>query len=647
MMSDILLDESCYGIIIDVGMPVMHNGIRYNARVIALDGKICFIRPKQDLAGTGNYREMRWFTPWKKNMLDSYDLRRDLPDELLQKQDSITVPIGDCILDAIDCSISAETCEELFTPQSPHGALTLAGADIICNSSGSHHELRKLNTRINLIKEATAKCGGVYLYANQQGCDGDRLYYDGCAMIIVNGTIRAQGSQFSLNEVEVVTCTVDLEEVWAYRASPSRGLQALNIPPYHREKVDYRLSPPDNAFDRDIRPSPARPLVTHVPESEIANGPACWLWDYLRHSKAAGFFIPLSGGLDSCSTATLVYSMCRIVVAALQEGNEQVRKDVERIAGPYHPKGWLPKDAQELCGSILSTAYLPNTQQSSSETRDRAQRLAQDIGADHIVVPIDPIFHTFQDVFEKGNDFKPSFSGTPTEDLALQNLQARIRLVVSYMQAQLRPTVRQRPGGGGLLVLGSGNVDECLRGYLTKYDCSSADINPIGSISKVDLRRFLTWAAVEFKLPILDEFVSATPTAELRPITEDYVQDDETDMGMTYAELSTFGRLRKCDKLGPYGMFMRLSSDWHDKPIREVADKVKRFTHFYQINRHKMTVMTPAYHAESYSPDDNRFDLRPFLYPAFWNSWSFVKIDEAVEKMEKKAQEKADAVVKK
>ena len=30
------------------------------------------------------------------------------------------------------------------------------------------------------------------------------------------------------------------------------------------------------------------------------------------------------------------------------------------------------------------------------------------------------------------------------------------------------------------MVLGSANVDEGLRGYLTKYDCSSADINPIG-----------------------------------------------------------------------------------------------------------------------------------------------------------------------
>ena len=41
------------------------------------------------------------------------------------------------------------------------------------------------------------------------------------------------------------------------------------------------------------------------------------------------------------------------------------------------------------------------------------------------------------------------------------------------------------PLGALRQVLGSANVDECLRGYLTKYDCSSADINPIGGISKM------------------------------------------------------------------------------------------------------------------------------------------------------------------
>lgn len=39
------------------------------------------------------------------------------------------------------------------------------------------------------------------MYANQQGCDGDRLYYDGSAVIAANGDILAQGSQFALSDV--------------------------------------------------------------------------------------------------------------------------------------------------------------------------------------------------------------------------------------------------------------------------------------------------------------------------------------------------------------------------------------------------------------------------------------------------------------
>lgn len=64
-------------------------------------------------------------------------------------------------------------------------------------------------------------------------------------------------------------------------------------------------------------------------------------------------------------------------------------------------------------------------------------------------------------------------------------------MVLSYLFAQLMLWVRGRPGG--LLVLGSSNVDESLRGYFTKYDCSSADVNPIGGIGKSDLKRFLTY----------------------------------------------------------------------------------------------------------------------------------------------------------
>jgi len=64
-----------------------------------------------------------------------------------------------------------------------------------------------------------------------------------------------------------------------------------------------------------------------------------------------------------------------------------------------------------------------------------------------------------------------------------------------------------------------------------------------------------------------------------------------------------------------------------------VAEKVKRFFYYYSTNRHKMCTVTPAYHAEAYSPDDNRFDLRQFLYNSKWTR-QFVTIDKIVKEKE-------------
>ena len=45
------------------------------------------------------------------------------------------------------------------------------------------------------------------MLANHQGCDGERVYYDGCAMIAMNGHIITQGSQFSVKDVVSLLCT--------------------------------------------------------------------------------------------------------------------------------------------------------------------------------------------------------------------------------------------------------------------------------------------------------------------------------------------------------------------------------------------------------------------------------------------------------
>ena len=130
------------------------------------------------------------------------------------------------------------------------------------------------------------------------------------------------------------------------------------------------------------------------------------------------------------------------------------------------------------------------SQNSSKETEDRARAIAESLGANFSVQSIDDTTESLKNTFAKAHEVNLTFQHPDYRArIALENIQARARMVLAYMNAQMLPVTHGLKGS--LLVLGSSNVDESLVGYLTKYDCSSADLNPIGSINKIDLKLFL------------------------------------------------------------------------------------------------------------------------------------------------------------
>lgn len=624
-LKELLLGDWTDDILCSFGMPVIKGSERYNCQILCLNRKILMIRPKVWLANDGNYRELRWFTAWKQRCLEDFQLPSDVSEALTQT----VVPFGYGYIQFSDTAVAAEVCEELFVPSPPHGELALNGVEVFMNASGSHHQLRKLDLRMRAFVSATHTRGGVYIYSNLQGCDGGRLYFDGCSCVVVNGDLVAQGSQFSLKDVEMVFAEIDLDVVASLRTSTSSFQEQASCKP----KVSAVIVPYKLCKSFNLQRSLSSPLKIryHSPEEEISLGPACWLWDYLRRSGASGFLLPLSGGADSSSVAAIVGSMCQLVVKEIANGDEQVKADAMRIG--HYTDGQLPVDSKEFARRIFYTVFM-GSENSSEATKYRAKLLADEVGSWHLNINIDGVVSSMISLFQTLTGKRPRYKvdgGSNIENLGLQNIQARVRMVLAFMLASLLPWVHNKPGF--YLVLGSSNVDEALRGYLTKYDCSSADINPIGSISKTDLRTFLRWAATHLGYSSLAEIEAAPPTAELEPIRSNYSQLDEVDMGMTYDELSVYGRMRKIFRCGPVSMFKNLCYKWGTVLTpKEVGDKVKHFFKYYSINRHKMTVLTPSYHAESYSPEDNRFDLRQFLYNVKW-PYQFRKIDELVDEL--------------
>jgi NAD+ synthase (glutamine-hydrolysing) len=129
-MATLLLGDATDGILVDIGMPVLHKNVRYNCRVFCLNRRIVLIRPKMFMAQDGNYRETRWFTAWQpanqSAPLDAFTL----PPNIQMVTSQQAVPFGAAAIDLADTTLAAETCEELFTPNAPHIQLGLDGVEV-------------------------------------------------------------------------------------------------------------------------------------------------------------------------------------------------------------------------------------------------------------------------------------------------------------------------------------------------------------------------------------------------------------------------------------------------------------------------------------------------------------------------------------
>ena len=373
-----IIDESPDNIIIDVGMPVCHRGVRYNCRLIYLNKRILLIRPKTVLANEANYRETRWFTAWSRTEMDAYELPEVIQKACICQK---SAPFGVAMLKLADnVRIGYEICEELWSPKSIGVNQCLSGADIIFNSSASHHSLYKYNRRAGLIASASYRGHCFYYFSNMQGCDGDRLLFDGGCILAKNGDFLQAQERFNLEEVSVMTSRIDLDEIRAARSaigsrqvtaavtdkfnevnvgnfqlqvgvensgsknsSPGRGgaggvtkrpsiismQTSISSDGKHSMSLD-KFDESDEDFEELKLLSDPVELDYWDPEEEICSGgPMVYLFDYLRRSGMTGYALPLSGGIDSAATACIVYSLSRRLFENLHL--EEVNKLLDQI----------------------------------------------------------------------------------------------------------------------------------------------------------------------------------------------------------------------------------------------------------------------------------------------------------------------------
>jgi NAD+ synthase (glutamine-hydrolysing) len=102
--------------------------------------------------------------------------------------------------------------------------------------------------------------------------------------------------------------------------------------------------------------------------------------------------------------------------------DKTVIADARRIAGEPTDSSYVPLDPRDFASRVFHTSYM-GTENSSSETRQRAADLSTAIGSYHIGLDMSNVVASIISLFSRVTGKTPEFTGSDAENLALQNIQ--------------------------------------------------------------------------------------------------------------------------------------------------------------------------------------------------------------------------------
>lgn len=79
---------------------------------------------------------------------------------------------------------------------------------------------------------------------------------------------------------------------------------------------------------------------------------AVFLRQYLVRTNSAGYFLALSGGLDSSTAALIVFGMARLVLQSVKSGDKKTLADLRRVTGE---ETFIPTTPQEIVSRLFHT----------------------------------------------------------------------------------------------------------------------------------------------------------------------------------------------------------------------------------------------------------------------------------------------------
>jgi NAD+ synthase (glutamine-hydrolysing) len=396
--------------------------------------------------------------------------------------------------------VGVNICEDIWYPGDPTETQAKAGASVIVNINGSPYHAGKRRFRKEMLAER-ARAYGVYVcYTNQVGGQ-DELVFDGGSMVLApTGELIARAAMF---EEELVVVDVEVEEQRALRRGSG---QARSQEPGERVQrfvlSDGPVLPNKLAAEERVAPE-------IEDEAEVYGALVLGTRDYLQKTGFQRALIALSGGIDSSLVAAIA--------------------------------------ADAIGAENLHGVSMPSRYSSEGSIKD-AKELAENLGVDFRIIPIEPAHAAFEEMLA------PAFEGTQP-GIAEENIQSRIRANV----------ILALSNKFGWIVLTTGNKSELATGYATLAGDMAGGFAVIKDVPKTLVYKLTRWRNAQGSRPVIPEAViEKPPSAELRPgqldqdtlppyevldgILEQYVEHDKSvqeivAMGYDYATVARVAQM--------------------------------------------------------------------------------------------------------
>lgn len=531
--------EHCDDITVSVGLPVLIQEIVYNCACVISNKKILGISVKQNMARDGVHYEPRWFTAWR-------------PNEVIEiERNGERIAIGDLTYEVEGIRFGFEICEDAWLKEKRPGyRLCERGVDLILNPSASHFAMMKsLLREKEVVIEGSQKFNCAYVFANLLGNEAGRMIYDGDIIIGHQAKLVAVNRRLSFQKYYVLATNIDFD-------NPAKT-QTL-VSEDNKEKNE-----------------------------ELAQAVSLGLFDYLRKSKAGGFVLSLSGGADSSACAIMVAEMVRR--ASKELGWERFNTALN-IKEPV-------SDWRAAVGRLLTCAY-QGTENSSPETFQAAQQLAKSLGAEFHHWKIDEEVSSYTKKIEAAVGRRLQWE---TDDITLQNIQARTRSPIIWMLANIKKAV----------LLTTSNRSEGDVGYATMDGDTSGSFAPIAGLSKTFILQWLRWAEKNLDHEGLRHVNNLQPTAELRPLSS--AQTDESDL-MPYTVLVDIEKHAILYRKSPREVFEEMKGSLETEILKIY---IRKFFRLWSANQWKRERLAPSLHLDDLNVDPRTWCRFPILSSGF------------------------------